>query len=355
MPLELVPRTMPHSALRLGVPVLALALAFLFGGLLVFLYGRSPARAFEVYILEPLTDAWSVQEVLMKAVPLAIIATGLAFCFRANRWNIGAEGQFTMGGLAGGSAALLLHQALPGVLLLPLTIVIGALAGAAYALLPAMLKNRFGVNEILGSLMLVYIAQYLLDYMVRGPLRDPNGRNMPQSAPLDDAAMLPSLIEGGRLNASLGIAILVLLATAFVLRRSVFGYAIVVAGEAPRAARFAGFDEKRMTLAVFAISGLLAGLAGVLEVTGQIGQLKPQISSGYGFTAIIVAFLGRLSPFGIALSSLVLALISIGAEGAQIALKLPLDLAQAFQGVLLFCILAGETLASYRFAWSRGR
>ena len=355
MQLDLVPRQALHPAAKLAIPVAALCLAFLIGGMLVSLYGRSPLSAFKIYVLEPITDLWSIQEVLTKAVPLAIIATGLAFCFRANRWNIGAEGQFTIGGLTGGWAALVLQDALPAYLLLPVILCIGAAGGMAYALIPAWLRNRFGVNEILSSLMLVYIAQYWLDYMVRGPLRDPNGRNMPQSAPLRDNAILPSLFEGGRLNLSLAIAILVILVAAFIFRRSVFGYAITVAGEAPKAARFAGFDEKRMTLAVFAISGLLAGLAGVLEVSGQIGQLKPQISSGYGFTAIIVAFLGRLSPWGIALSSIILAIVSIGAEGAQIALKLPLDLAQAFQGILLFCVLAAETLGAYRLRLSFGR
>ncbi len=347
MRLDLIPRDDAGSMRTALAAILALVVAFMLGGLLVMAFGRSPGRAFEIFITEPLSQSWSLQEILVKAVPLTLIALGLAFCFRANRWNIGADGQFTIGGLVGGALALRLGPVVEGPALLVIMLAVGTLGGMLYALIPAWLRNRYGVNEILSSLMLVYVAQFLLDYMVRGPLRDPKGFNMPQSAPLGPSAVLPSLFEGGRLTISILVCLVVILAAHFIFNRTLFGFALKAAGDAPRAAAFAGFNEKRLTLAAFAISGGLAGLAGILEVSGQIGQLKPQISVGYGFSAIIVAFLGRLQPFGMALSGILLSLITIGAENAQIVLKLPLDLAQVFQGLLLFCVLAAETLANY--------
>lgn len=359
MRLELMPRQAASgvvmAALRSGASsVLALITACVLGGVVVLAMGRSPLRAFEVYFLEPLSQGWAITEVLVKATPLIIVAVGLTFCFRANRWNIGAEGQFVMGGLAGGAIAVFTHG-VQGSWVLPLMLIAGTMAGMIYAAIPALLRNRFGVSEILTSLMLVYVAELFLDYCVRGPLRDPKGFNFPQSVAFAESAILPTLGEGGRLHLGVPIAALIVVLAAIVLSRTRFGFSIAVAGEAPRAARFAGFDEKRTTLAVFALSGALAGLAGIIEVSGQIGQLKPTISPGYGFTAIIVAFLGRLSPFGILLAGLVLALVSIGAEGAQVALKLPLDLARVFQGLLLFCILGADILSRYRVVLMRER
>ncbi len=360
MRLELMPRPAPSGAIQVALrsaasSVLALATACILGAIVVLGMGRSPLRAFQVYFLDPLSQGWAMTEVLVKATPLIIIAVGLTFCFRANRWNIGAEGQFVMGGLAGGTIAVLTHEGTQGPWLLPLMLITGATAGMAYAAIPALLRNRFGVSEILTSLMLVYVAELFLDYCVRGPLRDPKGFNFPQSVAFAESAILPTLGEGGRLHLGVPLAALIVALAALVLARTRFGFSIAVAGEAPRAARFAGFDEKRTTLAVFALSGALAGLAGIVEVCGQIGQLKPTISPGYGFTAIIVAYLGRLSPFGILLAGLVLALVSIGAEGAQVTLKLPLDLARVFQGLLLFCILGADVLSRYRVVLTRDR
>jgi simple sugar transport system permease protein len=204
------------------------------------------------------------------------------------------------------------------------------------------------VNEILTSLMLVYVAQLVLDYLVRGPWRDPKGFNFPQSVTFDPAATLPPILEGSRVHWGFVFAVLAILVTAVVVGRTLFGYRLRLTGDAPRAARFAGFSAQATTLAVFAISGGLAGLAGISEVSGQIGQLQPSISPGYGFTAITVAFLGRLNPIGILVASLVVALTFIGGESAQILLKLPLDLSNAFQGILLLCVLAADAVVTYR-------
>jgi general nucleoside transport system permease protein len=348
MRLELVPRASVSPLARAAAPVLAFLAAFGIAGLVIWLLGRSPAAAFQVYVADPLRDPWALQELVVKATPLALVAIGLSYCFRANLWNIGAEGQFVMGAVLGSWLALRLHGTEAGFWLLPAMLLLGAVGGALWGLIPAILKTRFGVSEILTSLMLVYVAQLTLDYLVRGPWRDPQGFNFPQSVTFDPAATLPPVLEGSRVHFGAVFAFLAILLTALVVGRTLFGYRLRVTGEAPRAAYFAGFDARATTLAVFAISGALAGLAGISEVAGQIGQLQPSISPGYGFTAITVAFLGRLHPIGILVAALVVALTFIGGESAQILLRLPLDLTQAFQGILLLCVLAADALVTNR-------
>lgn len=352
--LSIAPRPAISRWRRALTPALALAVALGIGGVIVWLLGRSPLRALQVFVLEPLTDPWAMQEVLLKATPLTLIAVGLLFCYRANRWNIGAEGQFLLGGICGGGVAILAHG-MNGGWILPVMLLAGAAGGLAYAAIPAFLRVRFGISEILTSLMLVYVADLLLDYLVRGPWRDPKGFNFPQSVAFSDSALLQPIFEGGRLHAGTLLALLAVGAAALVFRRTLFGFAVAASGEAPRAANFAGFNEGRVTLIVFAVSGALAGLAGVVEVSGQVGQLRPGFGQGLGFTAIIVAFLGRLSPLGALLSALVIAILLIGAESAQVALKLPFDLTRFFMGLLLICVLVGESLERYtiRLAWER--
>lgn len=348
MRLDLAPRARRSPLLDAASPAVAFIAAVFVGGIAVAALGVSPAAAFVTYFVTPLSEVWSLQEIALKAAPLALIATGLAFCYRANLWNIGAEGQYVVGGLAGGWVGIATHGN-EGVTLwiLPAMLLTGTLAGLAYALIPAVLKVRLGVSEILTSLMLVYVAQLLLDYMVRGPLRDPAGYNFPQSVGFNDAARLPYLMDGDSLHAGVLIAFLAVMFATLVLARTLFGFEVRVVGASPRAARFAGFSDARLTLSVFAISGGAAGLAGIAEVAGKIGQLQPEISPGYGFTAIIVAFLGRLAPPGILIAALVIALTTIGGEAAQIDLKLPLDLTRAFQGLLLALVLGADVLARY--------
>lgn len=352
MRIDLEARGARSTIAEIAAPVGALLAAVLIGGVGIALLGKSPWQAFNVYFVAPLTEIWSIQEVLVKAAPLTLIAIGLSFCYRANLWNIGAEGQFVMGGLVGGAIAVMTHGAgqgaLGGMWILPAMLAAGAAAGALYAMIPAVLKVRLNVSEILTSLMLVYVAELTLDYLVRGPLRDPKGFNFPQSVTFDEAARLPFLLEGERLHAGVLIALIAVALAAIVMGRTLFGYDVRLVGSAPKAARFAGFSDARLTLAVFAISGGAAGLAGVCEVAGQIGQLQPSISPGYGFSAIIVAFLGRLQPIGILLAGLVLSLTVIGGEGAQISMRIPLDMTRAFQGVLLMCVLAADVFTRYR-------
>ena len=335
-------------------PLLAVALTLASSVVIFWLLGQNPWRALNVYFLMPVSDSWGLQEVAVKATPLVLIAVGLALCFRSNNWNIGAEGQFLIGAICGGGVAVWFHgQGGPWVL--PLMLVTGALGGMAYALIPAILKVRLRVNEILVSLMLVYVADLLLDYLVRGPWRDPMGFNMPQTVTFAREATLPLLFEGGRMNLGSVIALVVVAVAAVVMTRTLKGFEIRLVGQAPRAARFAGFSETRLTLTVFAVSGALAGLAGVIEAAGTVRQLLPGFSPGYGFTAIIVAFLGRLNPVGCLIAGIFIAITFIGGENAQILLRLPRDMTLVFQGLLLFYILACDTLILYRLRLSPRR
>jgi general nucleoside transport system permease protein len=334
--------------LALASPLIAIALTLGAGALLFALLGKPPVQALKVYFLEPLTDPWALQEIAVKATPLVLIAVGLSFCYLANAWNIGAEGQFLVGAICGGWLAVVTHGSGAGFWVLPAMLLLGAAGGAAYALIPATCKVRFGASEILVSLMLVYVAELLLDYLVRGPWRDPKGFNFPTTAAFDPSATMPILVEGSRLHLGAVVAVLVVIVAAVVIGRTLKGFEIRLVGAAPRAARFAGFRDDRLVLLTFLVSGALAGLAGVIEVTATVGHLQPNISPGYGFTAIIVAFLGRLNPVGILIAALFLALTFIGGESAQITLKVPLDLTKVFQGILLFFVLACDTLILYR-------
>jgi ABC-type uncharacterized transport system permease subunit len=235
-----------------------------------------------------------------------------------------------------------------GYWVLPAMLVLGALGGALYALIPAICRVYFGASEILTSLMLVYVADLGMDYLVRGPWRDPKGLNFPTTADFDPVATVPTLIEGGRLHAGSIIVLVIVMLATVLLGRTIMGFEIRLVGAAPRAARFSGFNADRLVLFTFAVSGALAGLAGIIEVAGPIGHLQPGISPGYGFTAIIVAFLGRLNPVGILIAGLFLALTFIGGEEAQISMKIPLDLTKVFQGILLFYVLACDSLIVYR-------
>ncbi len=348
MRLALERRVETPFALQLLSPLVAVALTLVSAVIVFAALGHDPWRALYIYFVMPVSDSWGLQEVAVKATPLVLISVGLALCYRSNNWNIGAEGQFLVGALAGSWIAVATHGAAQGPWLLPAMLAAGALGGALFALIPAGLKTRFGANEILTSLMLVYIAELLLDFLVRGPWRDPAGFNMPQTVTFAREATVPLLMEGGRLNLGTPIALAAVVLAAILVGRTLKGFEITLVGEAPRAARFAGFSETRLTWTVFAIAGGLAGLAGVLEAAGTVRMLQPGFSPGYGFTAIIVAFLGRLNPVGCLVAGVFLAITFIGGENAQIMLRLPLDVTRVFQGLLLFFVLACDTLLLYR-------
>ncbi|MDB5620184.1 ABC transporter permease [Tardiphaga sp.] len=348
MQLVLEKRSERSTTIALVSPLIAIGLTVVTMSVLFLLLGKNPIAALAVYFIAPLTDSYSLQEIAVKAAPLVMIAIGLSMCYLANVWNIGAEGQFLVGAVAGSWLAVKTQGTDAGIWVMPMMLLMGAAAGALYALIPAICKVRFGASEILTSLMLVYVAELFLDYLVRGPWRDPAGFNFPTTAEFDPVATVPLIMEGGRLHLGVVITLVVVAAAAVLLGRTIKGFEIRVVGAAPRAARFGGFKSNRLILLTFAISGALAGLAGIIEVAGPIGHLQPGISPGYGFTAIIVAFLGRLNPVGILIAGLFLALTFIGGEQAQIAMKIPLDMTKVFQGILLFYVLACDSLILYR-------
>ena len=348
MQLVLERRAERSAIIAITSPLIAIALTLVTMSVLFAILGKNPIAALNVYFVEPLTDSYSLQEIAVKATPLVMIAIGLSLCYLANVWNIGAEGQFLMGAVCGSWLAVVTNGTGAGQWVLPAMLILGALGGALYALIPAICKVRFGANEILTSLMLVYVADLFMDYLVRGPWRDPKGLNFPTTAEFDSVATVPTLIDGSRLHAGAVMACIVVMLAAVMLGRTIKGFEIRVVGAAPKAARFAGFNSKQLVLFTFVVSGALAGLAGIIEVAGPVGHLQPGISPGYGFTAIIVAFLGRLNPVGILIAGLFLALTFIGGEGAQISMKIPLDLTKVFQGILLFYVLACDSLILYR-------
>lgn len=345
--LKLEPRPEPSRRMAYASPLIAVALTLASGYLLFSLLGKDPVQAFQVFFVKPVQTRYGVGELLLKATPLILCATGLALAFRANVWNIGAEGQLVIGAIVGGGIALQFSDVQAG-WLLPLMLLGGMAGGMAWAAIPALLRTRFHTSEILVSLMLVYVAQLLLSYLVHGPWRDPAGYNFPQSPMFQDAALLPVLAEGVRTNWAFLLA-LVLAALSWVFAEKTFaGFRLKVSGLAPGAASYAGFSEKRNIWLTLLLSGATAGLAGIAEVAGPIGQLQPSVSPGYGFAAIIVAFVGRLHPLGVVLASLLMSLLYIGGETAQIQMSLPAAVTGVFQGMLLFFLLAADLFIHFR-------
>lgn len=334
-----------HSAgMALLSPVIALCLTVIAGGIIFALRGLDPFEALYIYFVEPLTQQWAREQLIVKAAPLILIGVGLAVCYSANVWNIGAEGQFIIGALLAGMIPVFFTSwQTPEVMAVML--VLGVAGGMAWAAIPAILKNRFSANEILTSLMLVYVAQYVFDWLVRGPWRDPQGFNFPKSVNFDGWQLLP---KWGDVHLGALFALIAALALFFMMSRMLKGFELRVLGAAPRAGRFAGFSGKGAVLFCFLLSGALAGLAGAADVMGQGGQLQTPYSPSYGFVAIIVAFLGRLNPLGVIVAGLLLALSFIGGESVQVALGMSDKIAKVFQGILLFFLLACDTLILYR-------
>jgi ABC-type uncharacterized transport system permease subunit len=341
--------------MTLATPLIAVVLTVIAGFFLFVLMGYDPFAALYHFFVSPILSLYGLSELLVKATPLILIAVGLAIGFRASVWNIGAEGQLTLGAIFGGGIALWAWEQ-DGIWVLPMMCVAGILGGMLYAAIPAFLKTRFDVNEILTSLMLTYVATLLLSLLVHGPWKDPEGYGFPESRLFSPSALLPVILEGTRLHIGAVIALLVAVAGWVMMSRTIIGFQVRVVGEAPAAARFAGFSQNGMIWFALLLSGGLAGLAGLFEVAGPVGQLVPIISPGYGFTAIIVAFLGRLHPLGIIAAGLLMALSYLGGENAQIAVGLPQAVTGVFQGMLLFFLLACDVLVRYRvrFAAHKG-
>lgn len=352
--LEFHPRTERSLAATVLVPALAVALTLISGTLLLSFIGKSPGAVIHAFFIQPLSSVNGIGEVLLKAGPLILIAQGLAIGYRANVWNIGAEGQLTVGAIAGGWLAIVFERS-DSVLLLPAMVLAGAIAGAAWAGIAAALRTAFSASEILTTFMLSSVALQLLYYLVTGPLRDPMGMNFPQSIVFGDAALFGALIPGTRANTSLLIALVVTAACWFFMSRTIQGFRLVVGGLAPDAARYAGYSSARAVWLSLLIGGACAGLAGVGEVAGPLGMLQRNLSPGYGYAAIIVAFLGGLHPAGIVLAGLLMALIYVGGDFAVVTAGVPNASATILQGMLLVFYLACSLLFSHRAVWRRRR
>lgn len=347
-------RPEPSKTMSYLSPLLAVALMFLSGLILFLVLGKSPVEGFKVFFLNPIKDSYGIAELFLKATPLMLCAVGLSVGFKANVWNIGAEGQLLIGALVGGGLALY-FEASTSPFLLPGMIVAGALGGMAWAAIPAFLRTRFNANEILTSLMLVYIAELVVSWLVHGPWKDPAGFNFPQTKLLSAKATLPILVEGTRVSAALLLGIGALLVGYIFMNKSFLGYQMKVAGQAEHAGRYAGFSAKRSVWIGMLAGGAMAGIAGISEVSGPIGQITEHISPGYGFAAMIVAFVGRLSPIGIFFSSLLMALLYMGGEQAQQYLNLPSSISKVFQGMLLFFLLGSDVFINFRLRLVRRR
>ena len=352
--IRLEARPEPSKLFGWASPLIAVAATLVVGFVVFTALGKNPLEAFHAFFVKPVESLYGLGELLLKATPLMLIAVGLAAGYRANVWNIGAEGQLTMGAIAGGGVALALHGS-ESSLVLPAMLVAGAAGGMAWAAIPAWLRTRFNANEILTSLMLVYIATLVLSLLVHDHWRDPEGFNFPQSKMFTETALLPNLLAETRLNIGFLFALAVVFAGWVFLQKSYAGYQMRVAGLAPAAAHYAGISAPRTVWMGLLIGGGCAGIAGVGEVAGPIGQLLPSVSPGYGFAAIIVAFVGRLHPVGILLASLLMSLLYLGGESAQLNLALPSAVTGLFQGTLLFFLLAADVFIHYRVRTTRPR
>ena len=352
--LKLEVRPEPSRAMSVASPLIALAITIVIGTILFVLLGKDPLRGLAVFFVEPVKSVYALTELAVKATPLLLIALGLALCFRSNVWNIGAEGQFILGAIAASGVAMQATATTGPWFFVPV-IVAGALGGMAWAAIVALLRDRFNANEILVSLMLVYVAEQVLNYLVYGPWKDPQGYNFPQTITFLKATQVPKLFAGYRVNVGTIVALLSVAAFWLLLFRTYAGFQLQVGGLAPAAARYAGFSSRKALWSSLLISGGMAGLAGGLEVAGPLGQLTPHVPAGYGFAAIIVAFVGRLHPVGIVFSAILMSMFYIGGELAQSRLGLPKSLTGVFQGLLLFTLLACDTLIAYRVRWKPAR
>ncbi len=348
--LKLETRNTPATHMQWASPILALLLTIALGALLFALLGKPPIKALSMFFYEPIKSLYGLSELAVKAAPLILCALGLAICYRANVWSIGAEGQLLMGAVAAGGVAIAAPTDAPRAYFV-LVLAAGVLGGMVWAGLTAWLKDRFHANEILVSLMLTYVASNILIYLVFGPWRDPNGFNFPQSKVFEDVAMLPKLLHGTRIHWGFVMALLAAGAAYMFMFRSYAGYQMQVGGLSPMAARYAGYSSRKALWGSLLTCGALAGLAGACEVAGPIGQLHASVSPGYGFAAIIVAFVGRLHPITIILSAILMSMFYIGGELAQSRLGMPSAITGVFQGMLLFSLLACDTLTHQKVVW----
>ena len=345
--LKLEARPQPSQVMAIASPVIALLITVLIGAALFSALGKDPLRGLQMFFVEPIKSGYAWSELAIKATPLVLIALGLSICYRSNVWNIGAEGQYILGAVAAGGVAMLAGPDTSRLVVIPI-LAAGVLGGMVWAGIAALLRDRCNASEILVSLMLVYVAELLLGWLVYGPWKDPLAYNFPQTITFAAATRIPRLVEGSRANIGVLIALGAVALGWILLFRSYAGFQLQVGGLAPAAARYAGFSSRRSLWLALLLSGGLAGLAGGLEAAGPLGQLTPHLPAGYGFAAIIVAFVGRLHPVGVVFSAILMSMFFIGGELAQSRMGLPKSITGVFQGLLLLALLACDTLIHYR-------
>ena len=343
----LTPRANPSKVMQWAAPPIAIIATLLTATVLFYMLKKPPLEAFYIFFIEPLETANGLSELALKAAPLILIAQGLALGFRARIYNIGAEGQLLVGAICASGVAIYTDGIEAG-WILPLMVLAGAIGGGLWGAIPAWLKTRFNAQETLTTLMLTYVAAQLLGWLVSDPWRDPGGTNFPQSILFSESALFAMLFEGLRINTSVFITIAAVPVFWLMVKRSALAYQLEVGGQAPDAARYAGFSARRTVWVSLVISGITAGIAGAAEAAGPVGQLTLSLSPGYGFAAIIVAWVGRLHPIGIVFSGLLMALIYIGGEAAQVSMQLPSAVSLLFQGMLLFFLLGADAFVDFR-------
>lgn len=335
----------PHIKVGWYVPLLSIIVALLICAVFILLNGMNPITVYTKMLQGAFGSSFGISETVVKAIPLLLCGLGVAVAYRIAIWNIGAEGQFLLGAI-GATAITIFLPNLPGALYIPLMLIGGIAAGAIWGLFTAFPRTHFQVNELITSLMLNYVALLLLNYLVYEAWRDPAGFNFPGTPEFTPYQMLAN-IGGTRLHVGLIFALLAVVILGFVLKKTRWGYELKLLGANPIVAKNAGIKINKHILIVMMISGGLAGLAGAIEVSGVAGRLMYGISPGYGYTAIIVAWLAKLNPWAMILTSLFIGGLIIGGYSVQ-KIGLPLSFSSMLQGAILFCLISGEMISRYR-------
>lgn len=349
MRLRVERRLDPSARINFVVSILSVLLAFVVGGVLLHFQGVSPLRAYAMIFDSAFGSAYDLSETVVKALPLAMVSLAAMLCFTMLIWNIGGEGQALIGALA--SAAVVRYWPMENpVAMLGSMALAAAVAGGLWAGMAGFLKGRWNVNEIISTLMLNYIAIKLLEYFVYGPWRDPSSLGFPMTAPFIDSARLPTLWDT-RIHLGLYAVLAVAILMWVLLRKSRWGYEIRVMGNNARAAHYAGMNYERSVVWVMFVSGAIAGVAGMCEVSGLQGRLQAGFTAQYGYTAIIVAWLSRLNPLLSLLVAFLMGALLVGGDALQIMMGLPVATATILQGLILFFVLGGQFFYNYRISF----
>ncbi len=345
--IEITPirRHLPAGLVSVGAPVLGALVGLLIGAVLIWISGVNPLEAYLIMFKGAFGGQRQITETLLKTCPILLVGLGMTVAFRTRVWNIGGEGQYYMGALFGGLVALYLFK-LPQPLLWMCLLLAGVLGGMLWALIPAVFKIRFGMNEIISTLMLNYIATFFMIYLTRGPLQEPGGV-LPNSAKFNPVTQLP-VLPGTRIHLGVFLALLLVPLVYVLLWKTPLGFRLRAVGSRASVAQYAGISVNRAILTAMLISGGMAGLAGIIEVLMIHTRLKGTITGGYGFSAVLVALLGRTNPFGVVVASIFFAALIIGAETMHVLSGLPPELADAIQAVIVLSVLAVDALARLR-------